>query len=83
MAIVVRLVLGFAADMHKDNHNDIGHEVAQRVDGIGHHGSTMSQDACHKLEQQQNHVDHAANHRYLVYLFVSFHNERKDTHFFL
>ena len=81
MTIVVRLVLGFAADVDKDNNDDIRHKVAQRVNGICHHRGTMSHDASDELEKQQNHVDDAAHQCHFVYLFVSFHFARKDTYF--
>ena len=52
MTVVVRLILRLATDVHKDNDDDIGDEVAERVDGISHHRSTMAKDACHELEDE-------------------------------
>ena len=73
MAVVVRLILGFAADMYEDEHNDIRHEVAKRVDGIGHHGRTMSHNARHKLEDEQQHIHCSPDKCHLIDFPVSFH----------
>ena len=74
MSIVVRLILGLTADMHKNEHDDIGHEVAQRVHGIGNHRCTMPHDARHELEDEQHHVHSTTQQRHLVYFLVSLHS---------
>ena len=60
--------------MHKDEHDDVGHEVAQRVHRIGHHRSTVSRDARHELEDEQYHVHSTTQQRHLVYFLVSLHS---------
>ena len=74
MSVVVRLVFGHAADAYEDDDDDIGDEVAERMDGIGHHGRTMAHDACDEFEYQQNHICHSAYQRHLIYFFVSVHD---------
>jgi hypothetical protein len=69
----VRLILGHAADAYEDDDNDIGDEVAERMDGISHHSRTMSHDACDEFEYQQYHIRHSAYQRHLIYFFVSVH----------
>ena len=81
--IVMRLVLWLSADTHKNEYNDIGHEVAERVHCIGHHRSTMTCDARHELKEQQYHVHRTTHQRHpidallpmavLMAVFVSFH----------
>ena len=48
-------------------------EIGQGVYGIGYHCSTVSQDACNKLEDQKNHVHSTACRRNLIYLFLPVH----------
>ena len=53
--IVVVFIRGLAADANEENDDEIGEQVAQRVDSIGNHCRRMSQYAgnefqCHKDE---------------------------------
>ena len=73
VTIVVRLVLRLIADAYEDDDDGIGHEIAERMDGISHHSGTVAEDAGHKLEDQQHHVDDAAYERYLVDFLTAFH----------
>ena len=77
MPVLVRFVGRFAADAHKHQHDDICDKVGQRVHRIGNHCRTMSHNARHKLKQQEHHIHGATNHRYLIYLFISFHCSAK------
>ena len=66
MPVVVALVLRLTAQPDEDQHDKVGHEVAQRMDGIGYHSSRTAQHACHKLEDQQHAIDHAAAYRHAI-----------------
>ena len=66
VAKVVALVLRLIAQPDEDQHDKVGHEVAQRMDGIGYHSRRTAQHACHKLEDQQHAIDHAAAYRHAV-----------------
>jgi hypothetical protein len=68
----MRFVAWLVADTDKHQYDGIRHEIAEGVDGISYHGGTMSQDASHKLEEQQGYIHHAAHQCHLIYLLTSF-----------
>ena len=59
--------------MDEHQYDDIRHEVRQGMNGICHHRGTMPHDACHKLKQQQHHIDDAAHQRHLIDFLIPFH----------
>ena len=60
VTIVVVAVLWAGGDAHEGNYDDVGDEVSKRVCGICHHSSTVANDACHKLEDEQRQVDNTS-----------------------
>ena len=75
VTIVVRLVFGFRADMDESQHNDVRHEVRERMDCVGHHRGTMTHDARRELEGQQQHIHRPATQRHAVDFLVSLHRK--------
>ena len=67
VTVVVRLILWFGADAHKYKNEKVGHEVGQRVDGIGYHSRAVAQHAGDELKGEQCGIACAAHQRRLVY----------------
>ena len=68
MAFVLRLV----GDAGKNEHDNVGGEVGQRVHRIGYHGRTVSRDAGQEFEHDQYEVDETSRPRHFINLFFPF-----------
>ena len=73
MTVVVRLILRFGTNAHKDNHDNICDEVGQRVHGISYHRRTVSQYAGNKLKHHEQQITNAAHQRHFIDLSLSCH----------
>ncbi len=66
VAEIVRTVLRPGADADEGEDHDVGHEVGDRMDGVGHHRTGMPGDAGGEFEADQQQIGDSANHRDLI-----------------
>ena len=74
VSVVVRLVLRLGADAHEHQHQHVGHEVRQRVHGIGYHRRAVAQHAGNELKREQHRIACAAQERHLIDFFFASHD---------
>ena len=54
--------------MDKEDDDDVGDEVGERMDGVGNHGRTASEDSGYEFKHEQCKIDGAAPQRDAAYL---------------
>ena len=64
VAVIMVGVLRFGADVHENQHDDVGDEVRHRMRGVRHHGSTVRQDASNELDGHQAQIAEGAHQRH-------------------
>lgn len=71
VAVGVVAVFWATREFYKDEHNNVGGEIAERVNGIGYHGRATPRDSGDKLDDYQQGIDRAAGERHLVNFFFA------------
>ena len=71
VAVGVVFVCGLAAESYECDYDDIGDEVAERMYGVCYHRGGVADDACCKLEYEEEGVDDAACEGDAVHLLLA------------